>query len=141
MAVRILWDEYETALLLDAYFQVQGGEISRKDAVANISRCLRNRAIAKGFDIDESWRNAIGISSQMGRIEMIFSPSEKTAKYPPKLFRQNGIRSDSLACATNRNVFRFLCNLFFFVFESLRKGWCRPRRAHREPGWWLAVIR
>ena len=88
MAVRILWDEYETALLLDAYFQVQGGEISRKDAVANISRCLRYHAIAKGFDIDESWRNAIGISSQMGRIEMIFSPSEKTAKYPPKLFNK-----------------------------------------------------
>lgn len=88
MAVRISWDEYETALLLDAYFQVQGGEISRKDAVANISRCLRYHAIAKGFDIDESWRNAIGISSQMGRIEMIFSPSEKTAKYPPKLFNK-----------------------------------------------------
>lgn len=88
MAVRILWDEYETALLLDAYFQVQGGEISRKDAVANISRCLRYHAIVKGFDIDESWRNAIGISSQMGRIEMIFSPSEKTAKYPPKLFNK-----------------------------------------------------
>lgn len=27
------------------------------------------------------------------------------------------MRSDSLACATNRNVFRFCVNLFFFVFE------------------------
>ena len=37
MAERILWDEYEAAILLDALIQVLNGTISRSDAVSAVS--------------------------------------------------------------------------------------------------------
>ena len=56
MAVRILWDKYETALLIDACAKIMAGEESRKDAIKRVSTALRKRAVdnvrVRGSQID-----------------------------------------------------------------------------------------
>lgn len=71
MAERILWDEYEAAILLDALIQVLNGTISRSDAVSAVSAELRRRARRKGLKIDDVFRNENGISWQMIRWNML----------------------------------------------------------------------
>lgn len=68
MAVRVPWDEYETALLLKYCLKVESGEMSRNDAVAFVSNTLRERAQRNGIEIDEIFRNINGISMQMSSI-------------------------------------------------------------------------
>lgn len=65
MALRIPWDKQETAILIDAYLRVKNKEVSRQDAVKEVSDFLRRRAILSGIKIDEIFRNTNGISMQM----------------------------------------------------------------------------
>ena len=65
MARRILWDEYEAAILLDACLAVIDNRISRADAVIKVSEKLREKAIKNGYTIDSVFRNENGISMQM----------------------------------------------------------------------------
>ena len=65
MTVRIPWDEYEAAILLDACLAVIDNKISRADAVIKVSRMLREKAIKNGYTIDSVFRNENGISMQM----------------------------------------------------------------------------
>ena len=64
MAVRILWDKYEAAVLLDACLRVDQGVISRSSAITYVSNTLRNRAVSRGLEIDTIFRNENGISMQ-----------------------------------------------------------------------------
>lgn len=64
MAVRIPWDHYEAALLLDYCVRVENNELSRIEAISMVSQLLRQRAINKGLDIDDVFRNENGISMQ-----------------------------------------------------------------------------
>ena len=45
MAVRIAWDIYEAVILLDALLKVQEGKLNRKEALDNVSKELRTRAL------------------------------------------------------------------------------------------------
>jgi hypothetical protein len=65
MAIRIPWDKYEAALLLDYCIKVENGEISKAEAVSTVSRVLRSRATRKGYEIDDVFRNENGISMQI----------------------------------------------------------------------------
>ena len=65
MALRIPWDEQETALLIDAYLRVKNKELSQQEVVKEISSLLRRRAVLNGIKIDEKFRNENGISMQM----------------------------------------------------------------------------
>ena len=56
MALRIPWDEYESALLLSELLRVLNGETTRKDAVKSVSQTLRQRAVARGIEIDDIFR-------------------------------------------------------------------------------------
>lgn len=76
MAVRIPWDKYETAILLDAGLQVKRGEVSRKTAVKTVSALLRERAICKGIEIDEVFRNENGISMQLSALMTAFDKKD-----------------------------------------------------------------
>lgn len=76
MAVRIPWDKYETAVLLDAGLQVKRGEVSRKTAVKTVSALLRKRAICKGIEIDEVFRNENGISMQLSALMTAFDKKD-----------------------------------------------------------------
>lgn len=65
MAVRIPWDKYEAAILLDASLKVIQKKIKRNDAIRQVSYMLRQKAINKGIVIDSVYRNGNGISMQM----------------------------------------------------------------------------
>lgn len=65
MALRIPWDEQETALLIDAYLRVKNKELSQQEAIKEVSSLLRRRAILSGIEIDDVFRNINGITMQM----------------------------------------------------------------------------
>lgn len=65
MAVRILWDKFETALLLDYCIMIEDNEISRMEAISTVSQVLRYRAECEGYEIDDVFRNENGIGMQL----------------------------------------------------------------------------
>ncbi len=83
MALRILWDNEEAAILLDAYLKTCSGVISRKDAVSSVSNDLRQRAVNKGIAIDDIFRNENGISMQMSIMEYGFTDGQHGLKQNP----------------------------------------------------------
>lgn len=87
MAIRIMWDEYEVALLLDYVIRIENGMINRQDAVSAVSDKLRNRAISKGLEIDDSFRNENGISMQMSALRNCYLGVEQGLSIS-KLFRE-----------------------------------------------------
>ena len=86
MALRILWDEKETAILVDYYMQFRDGKLSRAEAIANASIELRNRAIQSGIEIDDIFRNENGIAMQMNKIEDLFLGREGRLSKAPQVF-------------------------------------------------------
>lgn len=86
MALRILWDEKEVAILVDYWTRIVDGELSRVQAVEAASIELRNRAIHKGIEIDELFRNKNGISMQLSKIEDLFMNREGRLSKAPQLF-------------------------------------------------------
>ena len=89
MAVRILWDKYETALLIDACAKIMAGEESRKDAIKRVSTALRKRAVDNGLEIDDVFRNESGITLQLANLQQLM---EKHSDFPTrnnsKLFKE-----------------------------------------------------
>lgn len=65
MNMRIPWDKYEAAILLDYCIKVENGDISRNEAIATVSQVLRQRAISAGHKINDVFRNENGISMQL----------------------------------------------------------------------------
>lgn len=65
MDMRIPWDKYEAAILLDYCIKVENGDISRNEAIATVSQVLRQRAISKGHKINDVFRNENGIGMQL----------------------------------------------------------------------------
>lgn len=64
MSMRILWDEYETAILILACAAYIAGKCTKKEAIKNVSRILRKRAKNCGIEIDDVFRNENGIAMQ-----------------------------------------------------------------------------
>lgn len=62
MTVRIGWDEYEVALLIDACNRIRDNKIDKAECVHKLSNLLRQRAKANGINIDEVFRNENGIA-------------------------------------------------------------------------------
>lgn len=84
--VRIEWNKYETALLVDAYEKVASGEVKRKDAISRLSERLRNRMILSGIEVSDKYRNGNGIAMQMSAIEYCMTGGEKGFENPSKMF-------------------------------------------------------
>ena len=76
-SINIGWNKYETAILIDAYVQVKEGKLLRKDAVAQVSKRLRERMLKIGTTISETYRNENGISMQMSAIGYAMGNEEK----------------------------------------------------------------
>ena len=53
MALRIKWDQFEVALLIDACEQVQQKKIAKPEMVSKLSYALRRRAERRGIEIDD----------------------------------------------------------------------------------------
>ena len=69
MAIRIPWDKYEAALLLDYCIKVENKVLSRDEAVSIVSQRLRRRAIVAGLEIDDVFVCLI----QMSPSRLLFS--------------------------------------------------------------------
>ena len=68
MAMRIPWDKYETAVLIDACIQVINGKTDKNSAIKIVSEKLRKRAVNNGITIDNVYRNKNGIKMLMTMI-------------------------------------------------------------------------
>ena len=79
------WDQYECALLLDAYLRVQNGA-PRRQTVKDLSEALRRRAMNIGLSIDPVFRNTNGVSLQMSNLEYVVTSGKKGVKCKTKAF-------------------------------------------------------
>lgn len=86
MALRILWDKFETALLIETWIRVETGEVSRQKAVAELSKLLRQRAVAQGISIDDVYRNENGISLQLSNVQRLMKHLPDAEKHNTKIF-------------------------------------------------------
>lgn len=86
MAVSIPWSQSEAVLLVDAYFMIENGTISRKLAVQLVSEELRKRATLLKMKIDAVFRNTNGINMRFYEIQYIASNGETGMKNTSKLF-------------------------------------------------------
>ena len=86
MALRIPWDKYETALLIEACCLVNNGIISRKDAISRLSKQLRQMARDNGILIDNIYRNENGISLQMANVQRLITRQPDAQKHNTKIF-------------------------------------------------------
>lgn len=73
MAVRIPWNEYEEAVLLQSLIDILDKKTERKQAKSDVSKCLRKMAVAHGINIDDKFRNENGIKLQMSFLEYAYT--------------------------------------------------------------------
>lgn len=83
---RIPWDQFETALLIDAYLKVESGEIQKDLAVRKLSDLLREYGKRKGIQVDAVYRNINGISLRMSEIDCLINDGHGGIKNTSKLF-------------------------------------------------------
>lgn len=86
MAMRIPWDKYETAILIDACIQIINNKMDKNAIIKIISEKLRNRAVNSGLVIDNVYRNENGIRMQMTIIMSIIQDENPGLYNASKLF-------------------------------------------------------
>lgn len=84
--LRVLWDKYETAILMDFFVQYKTGRISKADAIGSTSKALRERAKRNGLEIDDVFRNENGITMQMSKIEDLYAGRKGRLSKAPHVF-------------------------------------------------------
>ena len=87
-SINIGWNKYETAILIDAYVQVKEGKLLRKDAVAQVSKRLRERMLRIGTTISETYRNENGISLLMSAIGYAMGNDSNGISHVSNIFRE-----------------------------------------------------
>ena len=86
MALRIPWDIEEAVLILDMLLKSLDGKLTRKEAIRQVSEKLRRRAVNRGIEIDDIFRNENGITFQMSALEVAYTGRKTKLKQPTKLF-------------------------------------------------------
>ena len=86
MALRIPWDIEEAVLMLDMLLKSLDGKLTRKEAIRQVSEKLRRRAVNRGIEIDDIFRNENGITFQMSALEVAYTGIKTKLKQPTKLF-------------------------------------------------------
>lgn len=71
------WDEYEVALLIEAYQNIKQRRMNRKTALIMLSQNLRQMAIKKDPVIDNIFRNLNGMYWQLWHIEKLLVGKEE----------------------------------------------------------------
>lgn len=84
MVRKNLWDRHEQAVLLAALQEVLYNNCDREKMIVDISRQLRQRAIANGDKIDDKFRNETGIRLQMLSLDHIFTNGKSGINKPNK---------------------------------------------------------
>ncbi len=87
MVVKIPWSQDEAVVLLDALIKVRNGELSRKEAVNDVSEELRQMAINKGINIDDIYRNKNVINYQLSCLEDLLIEG-KNSLHSAEIFRK-----------------------------------------------------
>jgi len=82
------WDQYEAALLIEAYWKTKENKLSRRAVFTTLSEALRLRASSRGVVIDETYRNENGINMRLGELDYLFSDDGIGLKNTSDLFRQ-----------------------------------------------------
>lgn len=80
------WDKFEAALLIETYWDIRNGKISRKEAAASLSKLLRDRMPEN--EIDETYRNENGINMRLGEIDALFNDGKGGLTNTSELFRE-----------------------------------------------------
>ena len=65
MSERVVWDKYETALLIDMFWKIENEEISKAEGVQQLSLQLRQMAINQGRIFVDVYRHCNGIVMQL----------------------------------------------------------------------------
>lgn len=86
MALRIPWDKYETALLIEAWLNVEQGKQTRQAAIVLLSKALRERSVKHGTEIDDVFRNENGISMQLSNIQRLMLNQPDARHHNTKIF-------------------------------------------------------
>lgn len=82
------WDVYETVILIDSYYKMLSGNMSRRETIRKVSNVLRKRAVNRGLKIDQTFRNEAGINMRFEELNYIDSNSNKGLRNTSKLFRE-----------------------------------------------------
>lgn len=82
-----IWSSFEVALLIDAYWRIENGQITKKQAVSEISSVFRQYAVNQGINIDDTYRNENGISMRFEELRYLFTGGKTGIKNTSKLFR------------------------------------------------------
>lgn len=86
MAMRIPWDEHETAILISACADYNDGMCTKKAAIKNVSQTLRKRAENKGIEIDDVFRNENGITMQFMLVNELLTQEKCGLRRASKMF-------------------------------------------------------
>ena len=110
MAIRIKWDKYETALLIDTFWKIEHNPSQKKELIKELSKRLRKKAINSGIEIDEVFRNENGIAMQLSPISHAFFPDRPTLSSSALfeemvlLYKENRLEFDQILEEANRMV-------------------------------------
>ena len=74
---RIIWDEEEAALLVDTYRRIEVTPSQKNKLLHQLSDVLRKRAISKGLEIDERFRNFNGMKFQYELLRYLMTDGEQ----------------------------------------------------------------
>lgn len=88
MSERVGWDQYETALLIEACVLENSNTMSKIELVRALSKNLRDRATRNGRPIDEIFRNENGISLQMTKMNYLLTDGAKGLPGASKFFAE-----------------------------------------------------
>lgn len=80
------WNKYEVALLIEAYQNIKQGRVDRNSTLVGLSQNLRQMAINKGLEIDDTFRNLNGMRWQLGFIERAFLCDSYESRTPSRIF-------------------------------------------------------
>lgn len=86
MPKRIPWDNEEAAILIDACIQFNQRKITKQQAVKDVSKRLRGRAVNKGIEIDDVFRNENGITMQFMLMNELLTDEKSGLRGASKLF-------------------------------------------------------
>lgn len=67
------WNQFEAAILVDAYWRVRDGKLSKHDAAVEVSNRIRQAMLKQGLAIDPTFRNVNGISMQLSSVEYVLT--------------------------------------------------------------------
>lgn len=74
---RVIWDEEEAALLVDTYRRIQATPSQKNELLHQLSDVLRKRAVSKGLEINEHFRNFNGMKLQYELLRYLMTDGEQ----------------------------------------------------------------